>query len=139
MVQWPLVHFLVACPCLYIFFLGSVVTCVSKTHTHRFGAVEMCDPTYLSSFSEGDNCRCDVLASHWVAGKTAGGEKECATFKYNPGAKLTVSADGPVAVALLQPDVRCMFLPGEEDVTTQQASVYLTHVTKGTSPHRLLT
>ena len=104
-----------------------------------FGEIEICDPTLLSKLAEDDSCRCDVFASHWVAGKTAGGCPPAATFELNPTAKLTVSQDGLVAVTLFQPDTRCMHHPDqEESVMNQMASAYITNQTTGSKPQKLL-
>ena len=92
-----------------------------------FDGVDMCNPTLLSTFSEGDQCRCDVLASQWVAGRTAGGSPPCSTFKFNPAATMSVSADGQVSVTLFQPDTRFMYHPHRtEDIDSKMAFVYLT-------------
>jgi len=71
-----------------------------------------------------------------VAGKTAGGESESSTFIYNPRVEVTVNADGPVAIAFMQRDVRCMTLPGREDLAFQTASVFITDVTTGGRPQK---
>jgi hypothetical protein len=90
-----------------------------------FEGVEVCDPIVLANFTEGDLCRVDGLLSHWVKGKTAGGDVFCQTFKYNPTCKMTVTKDCDVAITLFQPDVRPMFHPDEEDLTNKLATVYV--------------
>ena len=90
-----------------------------------FEGIEVCDPTVLSNFTEGDLCRCDGFASHWVAGKTAGGDVFCSTFKYNPTCNVTVDKDCQVSITLFQPDVRCMFHPDQEDMENKLATVYV--------------
>jgi len=90
-----------------------------------FECIEICDPTLLSKYSEGDMCRVDGFASHWVAAKTAGGDHHCETFKFNPTVSVTVTQDCPVVVTLFQPDVRPMFHPDEDDLENKLASVYV--------------
>mmetsp|Transcript_27927 Transcript_27927/g.44895 ORF Transcript_27927/g.44895 Transcript_27927/m.44895 type:complete len:816 (+) Transcript_27927:47-2494(+) len=90
-----------------------------------FEGIEICDPTFLSNYTEGDMCRVDGFASHWVAGKTAGGDSNCETFKFNPTVDVTVKKDCPVVVTLFQPDVRPMFHPDADDLENKLASVFV--------------
>ena len=128
--------------------------------TRHFGGVEVCDPTFLSSFTEGDLCRYDVFSSHWVAGKSAGGGPPAAAsaagapptgnldaslFQFNPTAKMSVTADGPVAVTLFLPDTRCMELTYAQkyslnirEVACHMSSVYITDVTAGSAPKMIV-
>ena len=90
-----------------------------------FESIEICDATGLMKMTEGELCRVDGFSSHWVSKKTAGGGPSCSTFKYNPTVTITVDKDCQLALTLLQPDVRPMFQPDQEDLQNKMASAYI--------------
>ncbi len=95
-------------------------------------------------------CKYDIFASHWVAGATAGGpppsrQLDGFHFQFNPTAKMSVTADGPVAVTVFLPDTRCMELTYEKkyslnirEAACHMSSVFITDVTAGSPPKMIV-
>jgi hypothetical protein len=121
--------------------------------THFFEDIDVCDPTILNTFSEGNQSRYDIFASYWVAMKTAGGSPpeegsvDGSLFEFNPRAKLTVTEDCTAAITLFLPDTRWMqsqyqskYSLNIRDVAMHMASVYITDTTEpSASPKKILT
>ncbi|EKX32896.1 hypothetical protein GUITHDRAFT_120920 [Guillardia theta CCMP2712] len=78
-----------------------------------YSEIDICDPVTLSKMSNASKCHVVGFASHWIAGKTAGGPPKCRTFAFNPRVSLRVQEDCEAIFSLYLPDSRPLFRPNQ--------------------------